>query len=442
MFGQPILVDCNFVVDSTNGNGLGIRNLKGPVVKNVFMYTSAVPARGNPNPSTITGSAPPPGSPALGLMATYGAFANSAITNSVGTSIINGDMGESPGSTVTGAITVTGATNLGNGAASAARTNAIAAYTDLSTRSSTTIPSALDGQTLTAGVYSFASGAATLAESGNGTLTFNGSSTDVFVIVTASTLRTGAGGIPTIALTGGALARNVYWAVGSSATLNIGVTAAGATFSGTVLASASITVSQTSTINGRLIAGMGASGALTLSNVATINVPAGSVPITAGSGVIIVQLEDNYNRVLKGFSAIVSPTSGTPLLVASAGLTAGVAYIIVSTGTTTTAQWQALGVPKGVTPAVGVSFIAAATSALGTGAVMTTAATGSGIQHIETVGDPNTMVAPFPGAYQGFGAEILLQAYDYTGAKAAPADGSVISLSFLLNNSSVTTQGE
>lgn len=38
---QPVLIDCNFVVDSTNGNGYGIRQLKGQGVKNVFMATSA-----------------------------------------------------------------------------------------------------------------------------------------------------------------------------------------------------------------------------------------------------------------------------------------------------------------------------------------------------------------------------------------------------------------
>lgn len=38
---KPVLIDCNFIVDSTNGNGLGIRSLKGPYVQNVFMNTSA-----------------------------------------------------------------------------------------------------------------------------------------------------------------------------------------------------------------------------------------------------------------------------------------------------------------------------------------------------------------------------------------------------------------
>jgi len=52
---RPVLIDCNFVVDHSNGNGLGIRNLKGMGVKNVFMNTSATPATNrdmlNPNPA-------------------------------------------------------------------------------------------------------------------------------------------------------------------------------------------------------------------------------------------------------------------------------------------------------------------------------------------------------------------------------------------------------
>src|ERR1700691_3539946 len=48
---SPVLIDCNFIVDSTNGNGLGIRSLKGPVIENVFMHTSApLAGSGNPNP--------------------------------------------------------------------------------------------------------------------------------------------------------------------------------------------------------------------------------------------------------------------------------------------------------------------------------------------------------------------------------------------------------
>lgn len=160
------------------------------------------------------------------------------------------------------------------------------------------------------------------------------------------------------------------------------------------------------------------------------------------SGTIIVQLQDNYNRSFSDFKAIASPNSGSSLLVASAGLTVGVAYVITILGTTTTAAWHALGVPAGITPAVGVAFIAAATSALGTGAVQITAAAGSSVASIETVGIADLSISPDPTASQGFGAQIILQCRDYAGALVAPATGTTIRLSFYLSNSSVTVAGE
>ena len=49
---QPVLIDCSFVVDPANGNGLGVRSLKGQGVEKVFMHTSApLAGSGNPNPA-------------------------------------------------------------------------------------------------------------------------------------------------------------------------------------------------------------------------------------------------------------------------------------------------------------------------------------------------------------------------------------------------------
>jgi hypothetical protein len=48
----PVLLDCNFIVDAANGNGLGIRSLKSPGVQSVYMNTSApLAGSGNPNPA-------------------------------------------------------------------------------------------------------------------------------------------------------------------------------------------------------------------------------------------------------------------------------------------------------------------------------------------------------------------------------------------------------
>lgn len=156
------------------------------------------------------------------------------------------------------------------------------------------------------------------------------------------------------------------------------------------------------------------------------------------AGTIIVQLNDNYNRSYTGGHSIVSPI-GTP----STAVVIHTASIITSLGTATLAQWQAAGVPVGLVPAVGLSFIAAASATIGGSATAApTAAAGSGVANIETVGDPNASLAPNPMSRQGYGAQLILQCRDYAGAIVAPADGSVISLSMLLSNSSILVAGE
>lgn len=158
------------------------------------------------------------------------------------------------------------------------------------------------------------------------------------------------------------------------------------------------------------------------------------------AGSIIVQLADNYNRSLvAGVSAIISPISGSPLT----ATTIGVPVSITALGTATATQWQAKGLPAGVTPAVGVSFVPSASGTIGgSAAVQIAAATGSGIASIEILGNPSLSIAPDPTANQGYGAYFILQCRDYAGAIAQPADGSIIQLEFLLSNSSVTVQGE
>jgi hypothetical protein len=160
------------------------------------------------------------------------------------------------------------------------------------------------------------------------------------------------------------------------------------------------------------------------------------------SGIIVVQFQDNFNRSLAGFNTIVTPLSGSSLAVNASALTAGNPYVIVSLGTSTAADWIALGVPAGIAPAVGVAFIAkVAGSGSGSGMVQAPASAGSNITNIETVGDPNTMIAPNPNANQGYGASLILQCMK-NAALTAPANNSVISLTFLLSNSSVKVQGQ
>lgn len=171
--------------------------------------------------------------------------------------------------------------------------------------------------------------------------------------------------------------------------------------------------------------------------------PASGNPNPA-AGTIVVQLQDNYNQYLMGSSQIGSPASGSDIKIDNSAMTAGVAYVITTVGNATAAKWAAIGVPPGVTPAVGVSFIALSNGGAGntlTSRVQIEAATGSGIAAIELVGSPSQSVSP-NRLVQSYGAQFILQCHDYAGALAAPADGSVIHLSFYLSNSSVTVQGE
>lgn len=158
--------------------------------------------------------------------------------------------------------------------------------------------------------------------------------------------------------------------------------------------------------------------------------PAAGSPNPA-AGYIMIKLQDNYNRYLGGFSGQVSPVTGSQL---TSGLTVGVPYIITTLGASTLAQWQTAGLPVGITPAVGVAFIAAATSIAGGGGVKLAGA--SNVSNIEVVGDANLSInsaAPIILG-QNSGSYIILQCMK-NGVLSTPANGSVIGLSFYLNNS-------
>lgn len=144
---------------------------------------------------------------------------------------------------------------------------------------------------------------------------------------------------------------------------------------------------------GTIIAAIVSSSAITLSLATSTSVSSGTITYQAvgnpnpTAGHIIVQFNDCYNRYYGGFSGFVAPVNGNAI---SSGMTVGVPYVIVLLGTTTLAQWQAAGLPIGITPAVGVAFIAAATSFSGTGKVE--ASSNSMIASIEVIGDPNQTI--------------------------------------------------
>jgi hypothetical protein len=162
-------------------------------------------------------------------------------------------------------------------------------------------------------------------------------------------------------------------------------------------------------------------------------------------GYILVQLKNNFNHYINKMSAMISSLT-SPMTAINSGLVVGDAYMITSLGNTTAAQWQSIGVPVGVTPAVGMSFIA---TAVGTG-VGPTGTVGlpvpSGIQTVEVIGNPDVSIANDNVSKNG-GAWVLLACYGATSASdttlipVAPLDYSVVTLNIRMDGSSVTVDG-
>ena len=182
----------------------------------------------------------------LGTATSYAVLGGAAVTNT-GPSVINGDLGVSPGTELTGfqSATVNGASHAGDAAAASARAAVTTAYNDAAGRTPTPLNAVeLGGLTLLPGVYSNP----TLGITGTLTLNAAGDEDAVFIFQTSSTLITAEAS--RVELIGGAQACNVFWKVGSSATLGTG-----STFVGTILASAAITANTGATVQGRLLAG-------------------------------------------------------------------------------------------------------------------------------------------------------------------------------------------
>jgi hypothetical protein len=158
-------------------------------------------------------------------------------------------------------------------------------------------------------------------------------------------------------------------------------------------------------------------------------------------GYALIQLKSNYNKYIGGFTGFVSPLTGSALT----STTSHSPYVITSLGTTTLAQWQAAGVPAGLTPSVGLSFLAIATGAIGgTGTVSASGV--SGITSVEVIGDPNQSISNSSIAANG-GAYLLVQFLAPTSSSVttsiptAPANNSVVGMSIFMDASSVTIDG-
>jgi hypothetical protein len=187
----------------------------------------------------------------FGSAGTYAILAGATVTNS-GPSIINGDLGVSPGSAVTGFPPglVNGSIHAGDAQAAQAKADLIAAQLDAAGRlGGATLPGDLSRLTFTPGLYK--NSTSVMLSAGNVTLDAQGDPNAVFIFQMGSTLTTSAG--TQVVLAGGAKASNIYWSVGSSATLGVN-----SIFKGTILAEVSITSNNGAVTDGTLLTKTGA----------------------------------------------------------------------------------------------------------------------------------------------------------------------------------------
>lgn len=195
--------------------------------------------------------------PPLGVLTGFGVLGNSGVVGSTGLgTTVSGDVGSSPTPSITNfppsSVTPPFTLHLANdGTVQQAHTDANTAYNFLAAQGpGTVLPAQLNGAVLTSGVYSFAGGAADLAA--GGTLTLNGPGVFIFEVDSALTANVLSN------VVGTADPCLVFWRIGTSATLN------GVTFRGIVIADASITLGSGSNVTGKLIAGRGPTGAVTM----------------------------------------------------------------------------------------------------------------------------------------------------------------------------------
>jgi hypothetical protein len=199
----------------------------------------------------------PPGgsnqaSVALGGAGAFAVLAGSTVT-STGATALTGDLGVSPGSAVIGFPpgTLTGTQQVGNATSAQGMADLTTAYNDAAgrTQAPVSVSGNIGGQILGPGLYKSTSSLS--ISSGDLTLDAKGDGNAVFIFQMASTLTTTSG--RKVILSGGAKSSNVYWQVGSSATL--GTTSE---FKGTIMADQSITLNTGASLNGRALARIGA----------------------------------------------------------------------------------------------------------------------------------------------------------------------------------------
>ena len=189
--------------------------------------------------------------PSLGAAEPFAVLGGSTVTNT-GPSVITGNLGVSPGSSITGFPPgiVAGSMHAGDATALLAQNSLVTAYNALGTEPCTSNRTGQDlgGLILTPGIYCFDTSAGL---TGTLTLDAQGNPNAVFIIRTGSTLTTASGS--RVLLINGGQPCDVFWQVGSSATLGTS-----SSMIGNIIALTSITATTQATVLGRLLARNGA----------------------------------------------------------------------------------------------------------------------------------------------------------------------------------------
>lgn len=195
---------------------------------------------------------------ALGSAGNFSVLAASAVTNTGG-SVLANDLGVTPGASITGFPPgrVDGSTHRADTVSGDAKSALLNAYRDAASRQPSAPPATSDYQigSMTFGPGVWAS-TTSIGLYGDVILDAKGNSSAVFIFQAGSTLITAASS--RVLLVNGARSENVFWQVGSSATIG-----ASSKFAGTIMAYASVTVSNSASIQGRALA---KTGAVTLDN--------------------------------------------------------------------------------------------------------------------------------------------------------------------------------
>lgn len=357
---KPVKIDCNFVVDSTNANGLGLRSLKGAGVKKAYMYSTA-PITANP----LTSATYSIGLAWIQLQNNYQRYVGG----------------------FSGCVSPTYST-----------------------------PAAINATALTVG--------------------------KPYMIATVGHAAAGRVTIAPVADVSGSLAGTYF-------TLQDGY---GQTFALWFQVSG---VGKAPSVPGAILYPVAiSSGAAATAITTALSAVITALPSTA-SGVYSFTASGGGGATLTCISTVNAPLPGAPADSTVVALQTGFTFASTIYNSNLFC-WQGVGLPKGITPAVGAAFIATTTGVSTHGGSTGTAiAAGvSGIQCVEVIGDPNASLASVPqGGSPNTGGWILVQflapsittvtsAFEAPMIPTAPADGTVVGMTFYVEAGSMIVAGE